>query len=212
MAGSRMAASSPMIASTATISSRTTPSSPALLGAYPRRRTGDHFAGICAKRSALPALNVRRRAGAALLAVRAVRDDVVRSMLAGRAVDVGAAPGVGGNLTGPQVRPVPGVDAAGPRGQRGEAFAGGRIAAGIEIEQVERAREALDLDAGGLDLRHGQIVEHARADQGHDQPDDGDHHQDFDEREAGFPSPRPAARPLLTLPYHLSLRTFGFNR
>src|SRR5262249_26022060 len=81
---------------------------------------------------------------------------------------------------------------------------GGRIAPGIEIEQVERAREALDLDAGGLDLRLGQIVEHARADQGHDQPDDGDHHQDFDEPQAGLASPRPAARPAPLLPSHLT--------
>src|SRR5262249_53184035 len=182
-AGSGMGATKRMTASTQTISSRTTPSS-------------------AVKKSARPALNVRRRAGAALLAVRAVRDDVIGSMLAGRSVDVGAPPRIVGNGAGPQVRAVPGIDPAGPLGQRAEAFAGRRIAAGIEIEQIERAREALDLDARGLDLRLGEIIEHARADQRHDEPDDGDHHEDFDEGETGFASPHPAARPLVTLPCH----------
>src|SRR5215831_21046055 len=128
-----MAANKPMIASTQTISSRTTPSS-------------------AVTKSARPALNVRRRAGAALLAVRAVRDDVIGAVLAWRSVDVSVPPGIIGNEARAQIRPVPGIDAAGALRQGGETFARGRIAAGIEIEQVERAREALHLDAGGLDL------------------------------------------------------------
>src|SRR5262249_54743251 len=151
---------------------------------------------------ARPALNVRGRAGAALLAVRAVRDDVIGAVLAWRSVDVSVPPGIIGNEARAQIRPVPGIDAAGALRQGGETFARARVAAGIEIKQVERAREALDLDARGLDLRLGQIVEHARADERHDEPDDGDHHEDFDEGETGFASPHPAARPLVTLPCH----------
>src|SRR5262249_2825504 len=125
-----------MIASTATISSRTTPPSPpSFRDAYPCRRTGDHFAGICA--SARPALNVRRRAGAALLAVRAQRDDVIGAVLAWRSVDVRTPPWIVGYEAGAQIWPVPRVDAPRARCQRAETFARGRIASGIEIEQVE---------------------------------------------------------------------------
>src|SRR5262245_11456135 len=94
MAGSRIAARSPMIARTQTISSRTTPHS-----AEPRLDA-----------SARPALNVRRRAGATLLAVRAVRDDVIGAVLAWRSVDVSVPPGIIGNEARAQIRPVPGID------------------------------------------------------------------------------------------------------
>src|SRR5437879_3304097 len=99
-----MAASRPMIASTATISSRTTPRSELI-------------------RSARPALNVRRRAGAALLAVRAVRNDVIGAVLAWRSVDVRMPPWIVGNEAGAQIRSVPAVDAAGALGQGSETFA-----------------------------------------------------------------------------------------
>src|SRR5579871_6312698 len=133
MIGSRMAASSPMIASTQTISSRTSPLS-------------------AVNASVRPALNVRRRAGAALLTIRAIRDDVIRSMLARRPVDVRMPPRIVRDRASAQVRPIPAVDAARAGRQRDKAFTGGRIASGIEIEEVERAREAFDLDARGLDL------------------------------------------------------------
>src|ERR1051325_5726731 len=81
------------------------------------------------------------------------------------------------------------MDAAGTLRQRIETFRAVRIAPGVEKEQVERAREALDLDARRLDLRLGQVVENARADDAHDQRDDGDHDQQLHQREAAFAVP-----------------------
>src|SRR5580704_6735305 len=173
-----------MIARTQTISSRTTPRSPA-------------------NPSVLPALNVGRRAGAAFLSVRAKGNNVISSVLARRAIDVRMPPRIVGNGAAAQVGPVPRVDAARSLGERREALAGARIATVVEIEQIERAREALDLNARGLHLGFGEIVEHARSDQRHDQADDRDYHEYLDEREARLAPPRTAAAPMVKSPCHL---------
>src|SRR5262249_49922402 len=127
------AARSAMIASTATISIRTTPRSPA-------------------RPSALPALDVRGRSAPALLSIRTIPDDVIGAVLAGRAINVSMSPRIVGNEAAAQIRPVPGLGAPRPLGECRKALAGRRITAVVEVEQVERARERLDLDARGLDL------------------------------------------------------------
>src|SRR5882672_4480964 len=71
-----------------------------------------------------------------------------------------------------------------PAHQRRQAFRRRGKPARIEIEQVERAAEALQLNLCGLDFRFAEIIENARADQPHDEADDGDHHQHLHEREA----------------------------
>src|ERR1700753_4079163 len=99
MNGSSTAASSAMMASTHTISSKVKPRWPASLiallvlrrGAFQRDVGGD--------------------TGAAFLTVGAVRHDVVRAVRAGRTVDIPVVPGIVGNVAAPQIRPVPGSDA-----------------------------------------------------------------------------------------------------
>src|SRR6476659_6565430 len=130
-----------------------------------------------ALRSARPAGDVGGCAGAAFIAVRAIGHDVISAVLSGRTIDVRLSPRVIRHAAALEIGAVPGRNVAGRADQRHQAFRGGRIAAGVEVEQVERAREALDLDLGGLDLRFAEIIEHARADQADDKRDDGEHNK-----------------------------------
>src|SRR6266571_107651 len=124
-------------------------------------------------KSARPTGNVACGPRSAFLAVRAVGDDVIGTTLSGRSIDIGVPPGVGGDDAAFQIGAVPARNAAGTLHQRAKALRARRIASGIEEEKIERAGEAFDLDFGCLGLRFGQIVEHARANQTHDQTDDG---------------------------------------
>src|SRR5262245_49466955 len=108
--------------------------------------------------SALPVRDVLPSARPSFCPVGTVRENVVGPVLPRRAVDIGVAPGVGWHQAALQVRPVPGIDAAGALHQRGEAFRTVRVAAGVEEEQIECAAEAFDLDLRGLRLRLGQVV------------------------------------------------------
>src|SRR5262245_42934500 len=169
MNGSSTAASNAMMASTHTISSRVKP-----------RCVTSFISGGCR----LFEGNVGGIAAATLLAIGAIGDDVIRAMLAGRPIDVGVIPGIFRNIAALQVRPIPRGNAGRPLYQRGKSLRARRKSSGIEIKQVERAGEALQLDARGLDLGFAEIIEHTRADQAHDQADDGDHDQHLDQREA----------------------------
>src|SRR4051794_35809980 len=102
--------------------------------------------------SALPVRDVLPRTRSSFCPVGTVRKNVVGPVLARCAVDVRVAPRIGWHQAAFQIRPIPGVDAAGPLHQRGETFRAVRIAAGVEEKQVERAGEALDLDLRRLRL------------------------------------------------------------
>src|SRR5262249_10946547 len=154
-AGRITAASSAMMATTQTISSRVKPA-------------------CAAKRSARPADDVGRRTGSTFLPIGSVADDVISAVLAGRPVDVGLTPGIVGDEAALEIRSVPGLRPAGTLRQRGEPFRTRRIPSGVEIIEIERAAEALDLNLRRLHLGFAQIIDHARADQRHDQADDGD--------------------------------------
>src|SRR5215471_1557994 len=99
-----------------------------------------------------PAGDVGRRSIPTLLPVRAERDDVEGAMLAGRSVKVGLAPRIHRNGSAFEVRPVPRQGAAGRLHQRSEPFGARGISPGIQIEEIESAGEALNLDLRGLDL------------------------------------------------------------
>ena len=87
--------------------------------------------------------NVGGNSAAAFLAVGSVGHDVIRAVLAGRAIDVAVVPGIVGNVAALQIRSVPGGDARRLPDQRRQSFRRGGKPAGVEIEQVERAAEAL---------------------------------------------------------------------
>src|SRR5580692_1206690 len=157
-----------MMASTHTISSRV----------KPRCRTLLIFRGGVVER------NVGGNPAATFLAVGPVGYNVIRTVLSGRTIYVTVVPRVLGDVAALQIRPVPGRNAWRLPDQCRQSFRGGGETAGIEIEQVERAREALQLDLCRLDLGFAEIIENARADQAHDEADDGDHHQHLDQREA----------------------------
>src|SRR5438067_1688748 len=98
-----IAANIAMIATTQTISMNVKPSS---------RRT----------RSALPACDVGGIAGAALLSIRPVRDEIISPVLPRQSVDVRIAPRIGGNQVALQVGSIPGHGIARPLHQGGEAL------------------------------------------------------------------------------------------
>src|SRR5216683_6303672 len=168
MNGSSTAASSAMIASTHTISSKVKPRCATLL----------IFCGRAFER------NVGSDPAAAFLAVGAIGHDVVGAVFARRAIQVDVAPGIVGNAATLQIGAVPGGHAWRALNQRGQSFGGRRKPAGVEIEQFQRARETLQLNLRRLDLGFAEIVEHPRTDQAHDEADDGDHHQHFDQGKA----------------------------
>src|SRR5437660_5228825 len=152
MNGSSTAAIMAMSASTHTISSNVKPrSAPSLI--------------FCA--SHVLDGNVGRKTTAAFLAICSIGQDIVRSPISGRAVHIGVAPGIVGDVATLKVRSVPGSDPRCPANQRRQAFRRRGKPARIEVEEVERAAEALQLNFRGLDFRFTEIIENARADQSH---------------------------------------------
>src|SRR5579864_2583470 len=122
-------------AMTHTISSSVKPSSPTLL--IPGARHGVER-------------EVGGGAAAALLPVRSQRDNVEGAVLARRAIDVGIVPGIVGNVAALQIGTVPGCNAGRGLDQRRQPLGRRGVAAGVEIEQVERAGKTLHLDLRGL--------------------------------------------------------------
>src|SRR5262249_50780833 len=109
-----------------------------------------------ARRSARPAGDDRGRAIAASLAGGPIGEDVVRAMLSRGTVGIGTAPGIIGHGPALEIRPAPGGEPGRALHERAEPLCGRGVASGVEIEKVERAREALDLDARRLDLRFAE--------------------------------------------------------
>src|SRR2546430_1813179 len=128
--------------------------------------------------------DVGRSARPALLAIRSQRYDLVRAALGGSAVKVDVSPRIGWHGAGLEIGPVPNPGIAGSLRQRSKAFAAGRIPADIEIKQVKRAGETLDLEFGRLDLGLSKRIKHAGPHQAHDQPDDRDDDQHLDQGKA----------------------------
>src|SRR5664279_3520216 len=168
-----MAASNPMMARTQTTSMRVKPPSPT------RRLAG-------------PADNIGRRSGPAFLTIGAIRHDIIGTVLSWRTVNIRLAPRVVRHNAALQVWTVPRLNRSGGLHQRVQPFPAVRITTGIEIEQIERASKALNLDLCGLDLRLSEVVQNARADQAHDHRDNRDDDQNFDQREAALAAPTPA--------------------
>src|SRR5690242_4442654 len=172
MNGSSTAAIKAMIASTQTISSRVKP------------LCADSLI-FCIFLQALER-NISREPAAAFLTVGSVREYIVGAALTGRAIDIGVVPGIVRYAAALQIGPVPGGGSRRLPHQCGQSFRTRGKTARIEEVEVERARKALQLDLGCLDLGFAEIVEHARTDQSHDQADDRNHHQHFDQCEAGL--------------------------
>src|SRR3954464_13053081 len=131
-----IAASRPMIASTHRISISAKPCAlkPCALKPCASRRP-----------SARAADDVGCRSTAAFLTVRSERDDIVGRARARRAIDIDVTPGIVRPHPPAQIRPVPAGLIVAAR-QPGEALIRGRIAAEIEVVEIERARKTLDLD------------------------------------------------------------------
>src|SRR5262249_49724794 len=153
------AASMAMMATAQTTSRRLNPSSPPAPSPSPGR-------DICCCSCAT------------FLPVRPVRDNVVDAMLTGRAIGIWLAPWISGNASALEIRTVPRAETAAALHQGRQPLRTQGISSGIEVEEVERAREALDLDLGGLHLRLAEVVEYAWAHQRDHEANDGDHDQD----------------------------------
>src|SRR5258708_5459655 len=87
-------------------------------------------------------------AGVRVVDARAV--EVVFAVLAGDPVTIRAAPRVGRDALLLDVRPLPAVEPRGLLDQRPKSLLLGRIAGHIEAVQVERRRDVVDVDAGGI--------------------------------------------------------------
>src|SRR5687768_3821492 len=128
--------------------------------------------------------DVARIVGAPLPAVGAQRDDLIGRLVARDTIFVGVPPGVQRQRILLQVRPVPVLDAGFTGDQHVEALRLRRVAAGVEVEQIERRGERIDLQLGRLRPGVGEVAEHARPDEAHDQAEDDQHDKQLDEREA----------------------------
>lgn len=121
--------------------------------------------------------------GRPLLARSAEGDDVVGTMQAGHAIGIRSAPGIEGHGRVLDVGPAPHRRARRLLHQSLQALGGGGIAAGVEIIEVDRIGEGLDLQMGGLLLGTGEVIQHAWCHQPHDQANDHQDHQGFDQGE-----------------------------
>src|SRR5438552_13288959 len=83
------------------------------------------------------AAQVCRGARTALLAIRSQRHDLIGAAFGGSAVDVEMSPRIGRHRAGLEIRSIPDRCIVGPLCQRRETFAAGRIAADVEVEEVE---------------------------------------------------------------------------
>ena len=118
------------------------------------------------------------------------------ALCAGRRVLVLVAPRILRHRRLLPVRPVPVGDAGGRRDQRLQAFLRRRIAADLELVEVERLGDLADLDLRGVGLRLLALADEVAA---HDSEHDADQHQDdedFDQRHAASraEAPKGAAR------------------
>ena len=106
--------------------------------------------------------------------------------LAGFAVLVGIAPGIGRNGF-LHIRPGPARFAGGLGHQGAQALLGRGIVAGVETVLVEGLFQGVDLRAGDFHFGFLDLGEVTRTDVAGEQADDGDHDEEFEEGEAaGF--------------------------
>src|ERR1700730_4630066 len=118
MLGSRMAASIAMTAMTPTISRSVNPARPLTPSLV-----------ACGR-------NIGGGAGSALLSVGAVGEDLIGAAFSRRSIEVGLAPGIARHAAAFEIGTVPCRQPAGGLYQRGQSFRGGRVASGVEVEQV----------------------------------------------------------------------------
>src|SRR5262245_35991121 len=141
MRGNTIAASIATIATTQTTSKSVNPASAPARRSVPRR--GD----------------IGGRAATSLLPVRAERSDFISTTFSWQLVDIAIAPRIIWHSATFEIGPVPCPQTSDRTDQRIEAFGARRISPSVQIEQVEGAREALDLDLGGFHPRVAQVVE-----------------------------------------------------
>src|SRR6478752_2566313 len=113
--------------------------------------------------------DVGRGARPSLLAIRSQRHDRVRTALGRSAVDIEVSPRIGRHGAGLEIGSVPDRSIAGSLRQSGKTLAASRVPADVEVKQVERTRETLDLQFGRLDFGIPEITEHTGTYQAHDQ-------------------------------------------
>src|SRR4029077_10461214 len=133
-----------------------------------------------------PAGNIGCCTGAAFLSICTIGQNVVRSVLPRRAVDVELPPRVFRNHIAFQIRAAPTGDAARALHQCLETFRARRILSGIKRIEIEGARQAFDLNPCSLYFRFTEEVKNARADQGHDEGDDRYDHEHLDQCKSLF--------------------------
>src|SRR6266436_3354734 len=95
---------------------------------------------------------VGRSSRSPLLSVGAVRHDFIGATLSGRSINIGLAPRIVRDGATFQIGTIPSRQSRGGLDKCSQALRRGRVSSCVQIEQIERAGEALNLDFGGLDF------------------------------------------------------------
>src|SRR5262249_35635804 len=134
----------------------------------------------------LPAGQVAILARAAFLVVAAERVHFEFAVPTGDAIAIRVPPWIDQSLLAFEVGSIP-VRESGRRlyqGRKPDLL--GRITAVLQIEQLKRRRNVLELDLSGLRARLPEVAENLRRRQGHDHDEDAQHHEQLEQSETGI--------------------------
>src|SRR5262245_52122488 len=121
-------------------------------------------------------------ARAAFLVVAAEREHLEVALATRHAIAIGPAPRVDQALRAFEIRPAPGWDAGRCLHEGGKPDLLGRIAAIVQIEQLERCPDVLDLNLSGLGASLPEVAKNLGRRHGSKQDEDAQHHEEFEER------------------------------
>src|SRR5262249_14831953 len=130
----------------------------------------------------LPTRDIPVAALAALAIVGAVRQEIVVAMIARPLVTIDPLPGVKEHIPAFDIGPIPAVNLGWCLYKRVKPLLLGRIATDIQLEQIERSSETLNLSARGVLLGPIQIFQELRNRDGTQKHDNRQNDEEFDKR------------------------------
>src|SRR5262245_15215606 len=107
-------------------------------------------------------------------------------MTTGNAVAIRPTPWIDQSLCALEVGPSPVRQICRRLHQGGKPDLLGRVAAILQIEQLQRCRDVLDLNLSGLCTGLSEIAENLRCRHGHEQDEDAQHHKELEQGEPGL--------------------------
>src|SRR5690606_17132849 len=136
---------------------------------------------------ALPVAKVHVRAFATGDAVRAQGIDVELAVLTGAQIPIGIAPGISGYALHVLLPLLRHRIEGGALHQRLQALLAGGVDVVVELVDLQRRLDAIEVGKDGAGARHVGLADELRRNDAHEQSEDDQHHQQFDQAEtAGF--------------------------